>query len=208
MKFLRSIACLITLAVTADAALQRRTVATLVTQIDAIQNDTLVLISALNNFTGTIGTAVPIQFANNNIATAVTAATNDAKTTAPYALIDGIAILSAVQNLTTTIFESLNVLVEKRSLFAAAGLTDLVTHNLDVQHAASNEFSNALYDISPSAGLGLAYNAASCIDNAFSSARQWSTVGSTCAAATTTPTTTSSPAPFATQFGAAPSDVV
>lgn len=138
------------LATATVAAVVRRYAATIQSDLQKINSDTLALTQAVNNYNGGIANAGPIVSAENTLEKDIKSTTQDAQNSAPVSETDGQNILNYIKNtLTPNLEGSLSAIEVKKSKFDADGLSPTVESDLKQLKSETDDLGAALLAKAP-----------------------------------------------------------
>ncbi|KAH7102528.1 hydrophobic surface binding protein [Auriculariales sp. MPI-PUGE-AT-0066] len=177
MYFTRSFVAVLALSSSVlGAFIERRTAATILTDIADVQNKTSALdalVVAYPTSGGTLAGALAIHTAATTVDTAVKKLTTDTTATPSLTEAEGQSILTAFQNFDPIIVKTLNDVVAKKAAFAAlpiGGIPALVKSDLNTLNTDTQAAESAILAITPADLVAAANVVIAHINAAFASA--------------------------------------
>ncbi|TKA32878.1 hypothetical protein B0A50_01104 [Salinomyces thailandicus] len=123
----------------------RRDAAQIQTDLMDINGDVVALTNAVNNYSGGLFGALPVQNAEGNLEDSIEAATADAQASAPVSSAETQDIIDYINNtLEPNIDESITAIINKMSQFQSAGLAGTVRDDLTTLQSDTDDLGTAL----------------------------------------------------------------
>ncbi|KAG4442212.1 hypothetical protein IFR05_002322 [Cadophora sp. M221] len=124
--------------------LDKRTAATILTDVSTINTNVKVLTSAANAYTGGVANALKVQQAEQTLDKSIVQAGKDANATSALTSADSTKISNAVQSLIPNIDASIKAIEAKKAQFAKDGLTQVVVGDFKTLQADTDKLADRL----------------------------------------------------------------